>query len=185
MWKGYFGEGAHLIFVDIDPGCARHAEPGTYVEIGDQADRAFLNDIASRHGPFDIIIDDGGHQMHQQITSFETSWPHLKNWGRYIVEDTHTSYWPGFGGGYREEKSFIEYAKCLIDKMHSWYTDQDNIFPFDEMAWQLNGVRFHDSIAVIEKHLKPHPPTHVASENGKVTASRKVLRSRGRRSIFQ
>ena len=31
----------------------------------------------------------------------------------YIVEDVHTSYWPGFGGGLREPASFIEFAKDL------------------------------------------------------------------------
>ena len=172
-------------FVDIDPDCARHAEPGTSVEIGDQADPAFLAQLAEKHGPFDIIVDDGGHHVHQQITSFEHLWPHLNDKGYYIVEDTHTSYWPGFGGGFREEKSFIEYAKRLIDKMHSWYTDQDDIFPFDEWARQLQGVRFYDSVTVIEKDLKSEPPLLIGSTNGEITGSRRSLQVRGRRSVFQ
>src|SRR6056297_2049415 len=180
-----FGKEARLTFVDIDPDCARHAEPGTNVEIGDQADPDFLAMLAEKHGPFDIILDDGGHHVHQQITSFEHLWPHLNDRGRYIVEDTHTSYWPGFGGGYREEKSFIEYAKRLIDKMHSWYTDQDDIFPFHEMARQVEGIRFYDSVTVIEKHLKAEPPLLIGSTNGKVTGSRKSLQVRDRRSVFR
>ncbi|MCR9112916.1 MAG: class I SAM-dependent methyltransferase [Rhodobacteraceae bacterium] len=185
MWAGYFGKEARLTFVDIDPDCARHAEPGTNVEIGDQADPDFLAMLAEKHGPFDIIVDDGGHHVHQQITSFEHLWPHLNDRGRYIVEDTHTSYWPGFGGGYREEKSFIEYAKRLIDQMHSWYTDQDDIFPFHEMARQVEGIRFYDSVTVIEKHLKAEPPLLIGSTNGKVTGSRKSLQVRDRRSVFR
>ena len=185
MWKGYFGTGARLAFADIDPACTAHAEPGTTVEIGDQADPVFLADLAAKHGPFDVIVDDGGHHVHQQITSFEHLWPHLHDRGLYIVEDTHTSYWPGFGGGFREEKSFIEYAKRIIDKMHSWYTDQDDIFPFDEMARQVNAVRFYDSVVVIEKRLKPEPPLSLSSVNGKITGSRKALEVRGRRSVFR
>ena len=184
MWVGYFGKGAHLSFVDIDPDCRNHTEPGTFVEIGDQADPAFLAELAEKHGPFEIVIDDGGHMMHQQITSFEHLWPHISDKGLYLVEDTHTSYWPGFGGGFQEEASFIEYAKRLVDRMHSWYTDQDDLFPFDEIAKELNAVRFYDSIVVLEKLLQTEPPIVVGSQNGKISGSRKSLEVRGRKSVF-
>ncbi|MBC6437049.1 MAG: class I SAM-dependent methyltransferase [Rhodobacteraceae bacterium] len=184
MWKGYFGPNARLAFVDIDPACRDHAEPATTVEIGDQTDPAFLADVAQKHGPFDVVIDDGGHMMNQQITSFEHLWPHLSDQGLYLVEDTHTSYWPGFGGGFRNEASFIEYAKRLVDKLHSWYTDQDEIFPYHEIARELNAVRFYDSIVVLEKLLKTEPPVSVASQDGRITRSRKALEVRGRTSIF-
>ena len=89
------------------------------MEIGDQSDPGFLTRIGQTHGPFDLIVDDGGHQMHQQTTSFRHLWPRLNDRGLYIVEDTHTSYWPGFGGGLRQPTSFIEFAKDLIDRMHT------------------------------------------------------------------
>lgn len=41
---------------------------------------------------FDIIIDDGGHTMNQQITSFKILFPALKSGGIYVIEDLHTSY---------------------------------------------------------------------------------------------
>jgi hypothetical protein len=184
MWKGYFGSGSKLVFADIDPSCKDHAEPGTHVEIGDQADPDFLKHLADTYGPFDIILDDGGHMMHQQITSFEHLWPHISDRGRYLVEDTHTSYWPGFGGGFEEKASFIEYAKRLVDKMHSWYTDQDEIFPMDTFAKEASAVRFYDSIVVLEKQLKTEPPILIGSVNGEINGSRKSLRVRGRKSMF-
>ena len=185
MWTGFFGKGSHLVFADIEPGCRAHAEPSSHIEIGDQADPEFLAEIVRKHGPFDVIIDDGGHRMHQQITSFEHLWPALNDHGRYLVEDTHTSYWPGFGGGYREEASFIEYSKRLIDRMHSWYTDQDEIFPFDEIAREILGVRFYDSVVVVEKHLKSEPPLMVFAHDGKAQGTRRGLHVRGRGSVFQ
>ncbi|GAB4303084.1 MAG: hypothetical protein Kow0058_17230 [Roseovarius sp.] len=184
MWKGYFGAGSRLCFVDVDPACAAHAEPGTSVEIGDQADPDFLARLAARHGPFDVVIDDGGHHSHQQIASLEHLWAHMKANGRYLVEDTHTSYWPGFGGGFRAQASFIEHAKRLIDRMHSWYTDQDDIFPFDPIARELAGIRFYDSIVVLEKVIGRAPPLQIHSVQGRITASRKALAVRGRRSVF-
>jgi hypothetical protein len=121
--------------------------------------------------------------MDQQITSFRHLWPQLKDRGLYIVEDTHTSYWPGFGGGFREPASFIEFAKDLIDRMHSWYTEDDAGFPLHPLAREIGGIRFHDSLVVIEKRVK-EAPVSITAQNGRVARSRRMLELRGRRSIF-
>jgi hypothetical protein len=184
MWKDYFPKGSSLTFIDIDPACKDLEIEGTQVRIGNQADPDFLAALAQEFGPFDLILDDGSHISQHQIKSFENLWPHLKNGGLYMVEDCHTSYWPGFGGGYRNEASFIEYGKRLIDTMHSWYTDQDDLFPFQPMAKELNSVRFFDSIVAIEKLIKTEPPASLYSENGQTRVSRKALEVRGRVSIF-
>lgn len=184
MWKGYFAKGSKLTFIDIDPDCAAHQEDGTTVEIGNQTDPAFLAEVVKKHGPFDVILDDGSHINAHQSASFELLWPHLSDGGIYTVEDCHTSYWPGFGGGYRNEASFIEYAKRKVDQMHSWYTDQDKMFPFDPIARELDAVRFYDSIVVMEKRIKPEPPTAVMSKNGNIERTRRGLQVRGRVSKF-
>lgn len=183
MWKGYFGVDARLTFLDIDPNCAALVLPGTVVEIGDQSDAAFLTQMSARRGPFDLIVDDGGHHMNQQIASFDALWPQLNDGGLYIVEDTHTSYWPGFGGGFREPSSFMEFAKDMIDRMHSWYTDQDDLFPLHPLASQIGSIRFYDSMVVIEKQVK-EAPISIAAQDGKIRASRRMLQVRGRKSIF-
>lgn len=183
MWKGFWGPNAQLTFVDIDEACRRFAEDRVTVEIGDQEDRDFMAGLGERHGPFNVIVDDGGHMMSQQIASFEALWPYLADGGVYIIEDTHTSYWPGFGGGFRAEGSLMEYAKGLIDRMHSWYTDQDDIFPLDPIARDLSSVHIFDSMVVIEKR-RADPPEWIFAENGKVTRSRRGLEVRGRKSIF-
>ena len=181
MWQGFLGKAAGL--PGHRPRLPRPALPGTVVEIGDQADPAFLDRVGAAHGPFDLIVDDGGHKMHQQITSFRHLWPQLRDRGLYIVEDVHTSYWPGFGGGLREPRSFIEFAKDLIDRMHSWYTEDDANFPLHPLAREIGGIRFHDSLVVIEKRLK-EPPVAITAQNGRVGRSRRMLEVRGRRSIF-
>lgn len=183
MWQEFFGKGSSLTFLDIDPACQAMALPGTVVELGDQADPAFLERVGQSHGPFDLIVDDGGHKMHQQITSFRHLWPRLNDRGLYIVEDVHTSYWPGFGGGFREPASFIEFAKDLIDRMHSWYTEDDAGFPLHPLAREIGAIRFYDSLVVIEKRLK-EPPVSISAQNGQVGRSRRLLEVRGRRSIF-
>ena len=183
MWRDFWGPKSTVTFLDIDPACAALQLDGTKVEIGDQTDIAFLKRIAETYGPFDKIVDDGGHKMDHQNVSFRELWPHLKDRGLYIVEDTHTSYWPGFGGGYKAPQSFIEKCKNLVDYMHSWYTDQDDIFPFHAAARQVHSVQFYDSLVVIEKEHK-QPPVSIASQNGTVTKSDKILKVRNRTSIF-
>jgi hypothetical protein len=41
----------------------------------------FSEKFAVTHGPFDIIIDDGGHKMYQQKASFNALWPQLSDGG--------------------------------------------------------------------------------------------------------
>jgi len=183
LWKGFFGPDARLTFADIEPTCTRFAEPGIEIEIGDQADPEFLKAMAARRGPFDLIIDDGGHMMHQQKASFTHLWPHLKDGGIYVIEDTHTSYWPGFGGGFRNPASMVEAAKDLVDRMQSWYTDEDDKFPLHPAARQIKSVQFFDSVIVIEKQIK-EAPVLLTSQHGQVTRSRRMLEIRGRKSIF-
>jgi hypothetical protein len=183
MWRDFFAPTARMTFLDIDPACKALELPGTEIRIGDQADVAFLASVARDRGPFHLIVDDGGHKMHQQITSFQALWPHLADRGLYIVEDTHTSYWPGFGGGHRAPGSFIEFAKDLVDKMHSWYTEDDAQFPLHSLAAEIGSIQFFDSMVVVEKHLKPAPMS-ISSQNGRVTQSRRILELRGRKSIF-
>jgi hypothetical protein len=85
MWKGFFGSGARRIFVAIDRFCRALELPGTRIEVGDQADPELLNRVGQEDGPFDLIVEDGGHQMHQQITSFRHLWPWLADRGLHIV----------------------------------------------------------------------------------------------------
>ena len=184
MWKGYFKKASNLVFIDIDQNCQKFEENGTKVLIGDQSDKKFLNKVIDNYGPFDIVIDDGSHLCKHQIISFEILWPYLKNNGIYLVEDTHSSYWPGFGGGYRNEDSFIEYSKRMIDRMHSWWTDQDDLFPYDPFAKEINGIRFYDSIVALTKKIKKPMPLAITSKNGQIAASRNAFKIRDRRSIF-
>ncbi len=58
---------------------------------GDQSVRSDLKSVES-YGPFDIILDDGSHQIEHQLISFATLFPYLKVNGLYILEDLQTSH---------------------------------------------------------------------------------------------
>ena len=157
MWRSYFGRKARIYGVDIDPRCADLGGRRTKVFIGDQADREFLRSIAAEVGPIDVLIDDGGHRMRQQIATFEELYPHVKEDGVFLVEDMHTSYWKGFGGGYRRPGTFMEYAKGLTDQLNAWHSREDG-FAVDEFTRTTKSMHFYDSIVVFEKGAveKPH-----------------------------
>lgn len=80
------------------------------IHIGNQNDKEFLDNIGI---DFDIVIDDGSHQVSDQIFTFKSLWPNTKL--VYIVEDLYTSYLPRYGGGYRRSGTAIEFFKDLVD----------------------------------------------------------------------
>src|SRR5579863_1181700 len=75
MWKDYFGRKARIIGVDIDPRCKSLEESQVTIYIGDQENRQFLRKLAKKISPIDIVIEDGGHTMGQQIATFEEIYP--------------------------------------------------------------------------------------------------------------
>lgn len=59
--------------------------------MGDQAKVADLKPLLTQ-GPYDFILDDGGHSFRQQIVSLVTLLPVVRPGGMYILEDLGTSY---------------------------------------------------------------------------------------------
>lgn len=149
MWKNYFGKEAEIIGVDIDPECKKYEEKGIQVYIGDQEERDFLRFLKKSIGKVDIIIDDGGHTMKQQIVTFEELFDILDEDGVYLCEDLHTSYWAEYGGGYKNEDTFIEYSKRQIDSLNDQYFDSENIlFPY---RGKIKSITYYDSMVFFEK----------------------------------
>jgi hypothetical protein len=157
MWRDYFGRQARIVGVDCLAECARFAEPGIEIVIGDQGDRAFLRSLAARYGEFAIVLDDGGHQMQQQIATFEELFPRLRSDGVYLCEDTHTSYLPEYGGGYRQPNTFIESVKPLIDRLNAYFSPDVSQLAPDEFTRTTDSLHFYDSVVVIEKRPRALP----------------------------
>lgn len=156
MWKHYFGDRAKIYGVDINPRCMELAEEQIEILLGDQENRESLRGICNALPPFEIILDDGGHTMQQQVITFEETWRSLKEGGIYICEDLHTSYWPSFGGGFRLPHTFIEYTKQLIDQLHAWHSPDQRLW-VDQHTLSTFAVHYYDSIVVIEKRAMQAP----------------------------
>lgn len=157
MWHEYFGPGTRVIGIDIDPACQQFENSTTTIMIGDQADRSFLATVRDRVPRIDILIDDGGHTMAQQIATVEELYPHVDPDGVYLCEDLHTSLWPNFGGGYPKKGTFLDYSKALIDHLLSWHSLDPAVLRVDEFTLMTHGIHFYSSVVVIEKR-RMEPP---------------------------
>jgi 23S rRNA U2552 (ribose-2'-O)-methylase RlmE/FtsJ len=150
MWRNYFGPKAKIYAIDIDPRCKELEEEGIQIFIGSQSDRNFLRKIMKTIPPVDILIDDGGHFMKQQIVAFEELFNHIKQDGVYLCEDCHTSYWWKYGGGYKRRGTFIEYSKNWIDYINAHHSRSGRL-KVNEVTLNVKSLHYYDSIVVLEK----------------------------------
>ena len=156
MWKDYFGPDCKIYGVDINPDCSQFADDQVQIFIGDQEDRTFLKSLAGKIPRIDILIDDGGHTMKQQINTFEELFYKVEENGVYLCEDLHTSYWYGFGGGYKKSDSYIEYSKQFIDYINAWHSKTSRL-SVNEFTRSVHSLHYYDSILVIEKRAIVEP----------------------------
>ena len=171
LLRHYLGPAAHLVGIDIEE-AARVAVRGRHpVEIGDQEDPDFLRRVAQQHGPFDVVIDDGGHRMSQQIVSVETLFPLLADGGTYLVEDTHTSYWSEYGAVAGEGATFIDWVKARIDDLHAYH---HSVAADLDAPWQtqLAALHVYDSVVVLEKLDRPAPFSELTGDKLFITQGR-------------
>ena len=160
MWKHYFGEQARIVGVDIDPDCKKFEEPQIEIHIGDQANSDFLLQLRQKIGPIDILIDDGGHTMTQQITTFEEMFPTIRLGGIYLVEDLHTSYWSEYGGGLRQPGTFVEFVKGLVDHLHAWHFRDETDRQRTYYMRHIKAMHLYDSVFVFDKGVVNPPSVH-------------------------
>jgi hypothetical protein len=163
MWRDYFGVEAKIFAIDINPLCKQFETENTKIFIGSQEDKEFLKYVKTQVPQFDILIDDGGHTMQQQIVSFEELYGHIKDDGLYLCEDLHTSYWKHYGGGYKNRNSFIEYSKNFIDYINAWYS-KDKKFKVNDFTKSTYALHYYDSVLVIEKKLMAPPKVEMKGE---------------------
>lgn len=162
MWKNYFGSAAKIYGIDINPRVEELREKNIDIVIGSQSDKNFLRKLKNELPPIDILIDDGGHKMKQQIFTFQELFSKIKPNGVYVCEDLATSYHLGYGGGYKRRGTFIEFSKNLIDKLNAFHSDQKS-FQVDQLTISIDSLHYYDNVLVIEKRLREKP---IATKTG-------------------
>ena len=77
------GKNTKIYGIDIDPRCKEFEENNVEIFTGSQSDSQFLERLKRKFRRL-ILIDDGGHFMEQQITTFNVLFNHVKDDGVYL-----------------------------------------------------------------------------------------------------
>jgi hypothetical protein len=151
MWKAWF---RHAAIHGIDIFDKRpHDEPRIRTHQGSQSDLAFLNSVMDEIGEVHLIVDDGSHQNEHVVTTFDALFPRLAMGGIYVVEDTHTSYWPDYGGSADNllaPHTMMNRLKYLADSINyrEFRGKEHKPDPFEA---HVVGVHFYHGIVFVEK----------------------------------
>ena len=115
-WKDYLGEKAEIIGIDLNPNIKKFEKEGFRTFVGDQADINFWNSFYDEVGKVDILIDDGGHSSHQQISTLISALMHIKNEAILVFEDTQYGFFE-FVRNIEGENNFANYSKLATDNL--------------------------------------------------------------------
>lgn len=149
MWKEYFGPGSRIVGLDIDPSCVAHQAEDIDVVIGSQDDEDVVRAIKQKYPKIDIVIDDGSHFASATKASFELLYDHLAPNGVYLIEDTHTSYWEEYEGGYKKSTSLMEFVKTKLDDINAVHAR--GALPVSEFTRTTDSITCYDSVVVFER----------------------------------
>lgn len=148
MWRAFFSRATIWGLDILDK--STHAESRIRILQGSQNDPEFLRTAAARIGHIDIIIDDGSHINEHVLTSFATLFPLLAPGGFYVIEDMVTSYYPKFGGNWRnlnDPATMMNLVKRLCDDVNSALIPNRDASPFD----LVGAIHLYQGIVFIEK----------------------------------
>ena len=166
FWENYFSK-ADLHFIDITNQYIQYYSPRSQYHFLDQGDIPSLKRFAAQQEAFDVILDDGGHTMEQQINSFLVLFSSVKPGGLYIIEDLHTSYYMyGYGAsrdhlGRPGNDTAIAFLKNLIDDVNfpgaaTSCANPDKLpaelkAKMSNISQHIESIRFYSSVCIIEK----------------------------------
>ena len=112
MWAEYFPF-ARIVGLDLSEKQLDLSPRVTIVQ-GSQTDLGLLDRINERHGPFDIVIDDGSHVVSHMMASFRHLYPLQHSGSIYVVEDTQTSFSSHTGGNPAGSETIFTLAHVIL-----------------------------------------------------------------------
>lgn len=116
MWHDVLGKGCQVYGIDINPACKKFEDKNTKIFLGDEGKLKTWADFFTEVTPnVDVLVDDGGHEPSQMLTTMVSVWPHVNPGGFLVIEDIHgPRYLDGF---FRPAANFLAKSK-EIDSLH-------------------------------------------------------------------
>lgn len=132
MYKAVLGASCHYYGMDINPKCTSYQDASTTIAILDQGDATqwvhFFTNVAPS---VDILVDDGGHQAFQMLTTLTSAFPHVNPGGVHLIEDIHGQNEDYLTNLFNPAATFLASQAANIASIH--------IYPFVFAVQKLGG----------------------------------------------
>jgi hypothetical protein len=122
MWQAVLGKWCYVHGLDINPNCRQFQNARTSITIGDQADKNMWYKFFTTHPPLDLLVDDGGHEPHQMLTTFLEVFYRLQPGGSVAIEDIH--------GAHYVQSFFTPVANYLGHMQNRGKLHSVHVYPF-------------------------------------------------------
>jgi hypothetical protein len=157
-WKSWYGSRLTYVGVDIEPKAKRSESraENIFIEIGSQSNTSFLLELCLKYGPFDFVIDDGGHTPKLIDASlrviFPESSPCMTHPSLYVIEDTQTMNYKGFS---KNPSEMYDIFGSAIWALH--YKEGRSRAPLVPFGSMVSAVHAYDSIIFLTRarHVEP------------------------------
>lgn len=88
LWQNVLGKQIQLYGFDINPNCKKFEEKNVTITIGDQGDwKMWHGFFAKVPTGLNILVDDGGHEANQMLTTMQSAFPYIHSGGYISIED--------------------------------------------------------------------------------------------------
>jgi hypothetical protein len=154
VWRDYFPRST-VVGLDLHRKDIELGDRVRFVQ-GNQADAADLaRTVDALGGPPNIVIDDGSHLAGHAEASFQYLFPLMPPRSLYVIEDLHTSYWEGWGGGLpAPDSTAVGLTRRLVDEVQArdemFERKRDRARPVQELD-SVGSLHVYPGIAFIEK----------------------------------
>ena len=143
-WKEYFQNSKISIF-EYNQNCAeKFRDKMDNLYIGDQSNFDDLRKV-EKNGPYDLIVDDGGHSRRQMINSLVGLFPYLKSGGVYAVEDLFFA-----NSNQRRYKDLDKSMLNLINDLINYLSVQDRGIT---ISFEQYGQELQEGLKYLTKNL--------------------------------
>ena len=115
VWRDYFPN-AEVTGIDIDPEVMFSEDRINTYCVDQTSEESIKEFLDSQNGDFDIIIDDGLHQYHANVSLFENTIDRLSEDGTYVIEDV----------SYDNLDKYQEYFTSGLEQYHTKFIDLEN-----------------------------------------------------------
>ena len=144
----------------------KYSDDRISVVVGNANEDAIRSRIQEISKHYDFIIDDGSHTSDDIFRSFALYFTLVKPGRIYVVEDTHTLYWPRYGGDLHGRKTAAAFFKPFADLVNFEHWKESGTLadlfgrffksgslPEVISAGWVDSIEFRNSMIIIHKAL--------------------------------